>query len=740
MENRRIFREEMICGICSELLKEPKMLICAHSFCKDCLDSTMHNCKSPSTGLQYEMEFEDEIEECNSKNKIECPVCLQITVLDAFEGTDNLDSNDRIQDKIATLKPEEKQEMKENIQNRQRIVASITMDKVFNICERHKMQQKFHCIDCNAGACVKCIGEIHDFHQYSEIPILIADSILQLQSLVQPAGQCASYAEASLQKLSQDYESINSNRKMCKDAITEVCNEVRAAIDEREKKLIDNIDNYIDKKLSEVMQQKKNLTEVQDQLYQSIQEVQELLACTIPPDISLLTEKQRLIDDTDVQKQNILDIKELAFKSMFSSTYVGFQDDSTKILQQEIDKLISLREFYPDKDSGYYLSRAIPVESEESLYMITNPRHLSSTLSSSSIQSSNTSIDNEDLVKAECEPEFKRKNLKRSKSTPSEETKWAWLTKKGNSFSTMGRVIPPSIPIRFESLLSPTPIIEPEKMIEKLAATKGENVYPCGICIGENNSFIISDINNHCLRIIASNGKFIGAIGKEGKGAGQFEEPSAVAVNQNGQIFVSQKENARVQKLTSGGKYLQKFGHKLLRGNSLGEPWGIAVAPDEKVYVTDWDKNCIHAFHSNGRYDYSIGGDSSILGESLKFPAGVTINASGNLVVADRGNHCVWVLETNGNILLRIGSKGHGSGELYFPYGVAVHQDGTIVVSESGNNRISLFSPSGIFLKHFGQRGSEPGMFLYPRHVCITPAGQLVVADELNRRLQLFKF
>ena len=126
-------------------------------------------------------------------------------------------------------------------------------------------------------------------------------------------------------------------------------------------------------------------------------------------------------------------------------------------------------------------------------------------------------------------------------------------------------------------------------------------------------------------------------------------------------------------------------------------------------------------------------------GESLKLPAGIAVDANSNLVVADRGSHCLWVVKADGSIHMRIGTKGHGPGELLLPYGVAIHQNGSIIVSESGNHRISIFSACGKFLQHFGQKGTEPGMFHYPRHVCVTSNGEIVVADEQNQRLQQFK-
>lgn len=751
MALRKNVHEEMICGICSDLLKEPKMLVCAHSFCKECLVGLQEaSCKSPSTGLQYDMENCDASEYCDeeskrSSNKIECPYCLQTTMFPDEHSVNSLDTHDQLEEAIASLSSEQERMIREKFGHRQKMITNLVAGNgefCPEMCKLHELQHQYFCTDCNITACVECVNSLHALHQYSKITALLVESFSQLQCLVQPSCAYVSRADASLRKLTQDTESIESNRNMCKEAVFEVFQKIRTAVNEREKMLLSSVDNYIDHKLSQVVHQKKNLVEVQDQLYQSIQEIQEILDGTLS-DIMLLMDKQRLIEDIDVQEQSILDIENLVSKSMFSSTYIGFSDDDTKVAKKHIDVLVTLCELYPDADTGYYSSRPIPVQNEHAdtqEIVKRTDNFCNGKLNRSSTCTKILEEDESTETVSWTQPVSHNGAalIKRSQSTPSIHTREKWLMKKRKHTASVTTA--PSIPIRFDSLLTPTPIVTPEKIFNKLTTSKTETVYPCGICIGENNSFIISDVRNHCLRIIASNGKFIGAIGKEGKGSGQFEDPSAIAANEKAQIFACQRENPRIQKLTSGGKYIQKFGHKSLRGSTLGEPWGIAIGPDHKLYITDWDKSCIHIFCSNGRYDCTIGNDDSILGESLKFPAGIAVDASSNLIVADRGNHCVWVLKTDGTILMCIGTKGHGPGELFLPHGVAIHPNGAIIVSESGNNRISIFSPDGKFLKHFGQRGNEPGMFAYPRHVCVTPSGDIVVADEQNQRLQLFKF
>ena len=202
--------------------------------------------------------------------------------------------------------------------------------------------------------------------------------------------------------------------------------------------------------------------------------------------------------------------------------------------------------FYPVADSGYYSSRPLSDGNEE--------RRTSEELDSSvNLTCTSAEIVEDDETKdvflepLKCRPQFtRRSHIKRSQSSPSASAKETWLRK--NRTTSVSKENAPSVPIRFESLLTPTPLLTPMKTFSKLCASKTGTVYPCGICLGENGSFIISDAKNHCLRIIASNGKFIGAIGKEGKGSGEFEDPCAVITNEKAQIFVCQREKSTYSK------------------------------------------------------------------------------------------------------------------------------------------------------------------------------------------------
>lgn len=721
---------ELICTLCGDFLQDPKMLLCAHSFCAKCLSSFLP--KTVESESHHEM-------------KIECPNCFQTTRL---QGFDDLSSPSKLSEMIELLSDHEKECTRSALQKRKSELAKVENDSSLlatSNCPEHGQLIDYYCDDCQKIVCGTCVLEEHSKHSCDKSVKFLVGDIAHLESLIQPAFQFTSRAEEAVNQLTQDYEAIEANRGICAETVREVFNQVRSVIDQREQAILSTIDKYIETKLSHVERQSQNLSEKKERILKATATTESLVDELYT--VQILAEKEALTDELDQQEQGVLDIEEELFESKFSSTYIGFKNDSIAKIKKEISSLISLCEFYPDSDSGYYLSRPVQVgeddpyikttEAQKKAEILRQRRPLSYSKSFQEVRMKVPVVDSIKEMSEGSEDEEEKPSchsLSRRHSTPAE------INRSPTPEFVFSLPLPP-VPIRFDSLLAPTPILEPTKIFNKLSRTKTEVVHPCGICIGENNSIVFSDVKNHCLRIVASNGKFIDTIGKEGKGSCEFEEPCALAVDKNMHLLVVQRENPRLQKLTSSGKYLSKFGQKSLRGFSLGEPWGVAIGPDKKILVTDWDRNCIHIFNGNGKYDKTLDDENmEMLGDSLRLPAGIAVESEGSVLVADRGNHCIWRLQQNGSVLLKIGTKGHGPGELYLPYGVATFKDGSIAVSESGNNRISIFSPSGSFLKHFGRRGVEPGMFNHPRHMCVTNQNELIVADELNQRLQLFKF
>ena len=756
--------EELICAVCSDFFRQPKLLSCAHVFCLMCLrGGCVENCAPRSqdeccvrvNGHGGEDARRSECSNGTDTEGIECPSCRGITQLSA-EGVEGLPEPTRFELLLESMSEEEKQRTRDEVHRRLDKSRMVPLQH----CEVHDRAREFFCDQCRVFLCLDCLTERHRDHVYRSAASVLPDRLSALRGQLQPAYAFVEKAEGMVEQLSRDQEAILANQKRCKESVQEVFARMHSALEAREKLIQLTIDKYATGKVNAVTEHHHKLTKGKEKVSCCIESVSRLLERA--GDLSILQEDQALLEELETQEQLILEVDEEASRAMHSSSYVGFKEDHIPGILKEATKALTLCEFYPESDSGYYASRKIAVEDEQTeegeddTYDVLRPGGVDLRYSRSMHHTKRpvvvarrkqemgegvqvTIIPEHDLSESPTPTDSPSSN---HRSSLSEETSSCCIDDGLHLIRpTQTYGVSPKTPLRFSSLLSPLPILEPLKVFDKLAGSRKESVHPCGICIIANDSIVVSDVKNHCLRMIASNGKFIDVIGGEGKGSGLFEEPCGMCLDNRGNILVTQRQNPRIQRFTPSGKFVGKFGQKTLLGSNLSEPWSVCVASSGEIYVSDWDKSCIHIFQDGGRYLCTLG--SKIKGgvgvkESLLFPGGIAYDSHGRILVTDRGNHCVWLFQSDGSIVSRFGSKGHAPGDLYYPYGIAVTPEGRIVVSESGNHRISMFSPSRQFLHCFGRQGGQPGFFDHPRNIAFTSVGDLVVVDESNERLQVF--
>ena len=766
-------REELVCTICWDILRQPRVLSCAHAFCRGCLQEHLEGePESPKkrgrVGSRWggRAEFSRPSSRPTSAEnggvaeeaqpgcrEIECPSCCGLTQVPE-EGVQDLPKPTSL-DLVDEWTNEELQHARRELHRRLEASRDVSPQQ----CQVHSNEPRgYFCNQCNEAVCTHCVTERHRDHDCEGAAEVHQTRVSSLRGALQPAFAFVEKAETVVEQLDRDEKLILTNQERCKENVQEVFARMRRVLEEREKAVLLTVDKYTTGKVSAVADHRHKLTKGKEKVLCCIESVSRLLERA--GDMSVLQEDLALLDELDTQEQLILEVDGEAATAMHSSSYVGFKEDHVPIVLEEATRAVTLCDFYPESDSGYYASRKIAIDDgeveEDDAYDILRygggdgvnlrySRSMHHPKRPEVVRHQGGKGASGGRVTVRVTPEY---DLSES-STPTDSP----CSSRHSSISSgnFDHLSPrhaltngsssPHTPHRFSSLLSPLPILEPVKVFDRLGRSRKESVHPCGLCIVSNDSMIISDIKNHCLRIVASSGKFIDCIGSEGKGSGCFEEPCGMCLDNKGDILVTQRQNPRVQKFTQSGKFVSKFGQKTLRGSNLFEPWSICCASSSEIYVADWDKSCVHIFNDNGRYLCMLGSKKKGVGikGSLLFPGGIACDSHGRILVTDRGNHCVWVVQSDGSIVCRIGNKGHAPGDLYYPYGVAVTPDGRVVVSESGNHRISVFSLTGQFQHCFGRQGGQPGFFDHPRHIAFNSVGELVVVDESNERLQVFK-
>ena len=76
------------------------------------------------------------------------------------------------------------------------------------------------------------------------------------------------------------------------------------------------------------------------------------------------------------------------------------------------------------------------------------------------------------------------------------------------------------------------------------------------VSMDRDNNIIVSDYEEHCIKIFTPNGFVICEFGEKGAGIGQFFHPAGTCTDQYGNILVADSANNRVQMFSAHGEFL----------------------------------------------------------------------------------------------------------------------------------------------------------------------------------------
>ena len=96
-------REELICAVCLDFLRDPKVLQCAHSFCCHCLREMVQGSKRtrrPTTPAPSQ--------QARRSLDLECPSCRHVTVLEHGRVDLDLPTNVNLKRLVEIVSDEEK--------------------------------------------------------------------------------------------------------------------------------------------------------------------------------------------------------------------------------------------------------------------------------------------------------------------------------------------------------------------------------------------------------------------------------------------------------------------------------------------------------------------------------------------------------------------------------------------------------------------------------------------------------
>ncbi|XP_064433114.1 tripartite motif-containing protein 3 isoform X1 [Mirounga angustirostris] len=260
---------------------------------------------------------------------------------------------------------------------------------------------------------------------------------------------------------------------------------------------------------------------------------------------------------------------------------------------------------------------------------------------------------------------------------------------------------------------------------------KGEFTNLQGVSAACSGRIVVADSNNQCIQVFSNEGQFKFRFGVRGRSPGQLQRPTGVAVDTNGDIIVADYDNRWVSIFSPEGKFKTKIGAGRLMG-----PKGVAVDRNGHIIVVDNKSCCVFTFQPNGKLVGRFGGRGAT-DRHFAGPHFVAVNNKNEIVVTDFHNHSVKVYSADGEFLFKFGSHGEGNGQFNAPTGVAVDSNGNIIVADWGNSRIQVFDSSGSFLSYINT-SAEP---LYgPQGLALTSDGHVVVADAGNHCFKAYRY
>lgn len=265
-------------------------------------------------------------------------------------------------------------------------------------------------------------------------------------------------------------------------------------------------------------------------------------------------------------------------------------------------------------------------------------------------------------------------------------------------------------------------------------AANGQFDDPKGIAVAPNGDVYVADDRNDRIQFFDAAGVFLGQF-EIGGGSGR---PLDVEVAANRDVFVTNRASgSKIERFSAGGEFLGSIGSE---GNGDGQfvnLFCLALAANGDVYSGDTAFSRIQQFGPAGNFIRKWGVAGAADSEFAGLEA-LAASPSGDVYAVDSGNFRVQRFSATGDFLGKWGGQGSGDGQFEEPSGITVAPNGDVFVADAVLNRVQIFDRSGKFLGQFGTPGADDGQFSEPAGVALGPNQTVYVVDGGNNRIQQF--
>ncbi|XP_035665467.1 E3 ubiquitin-protein ligase TRIM71-like [Branchiostoma floridae] len=205
---------------------------------------------------------------------------------------------------------------------------------------------------------------------------------------------------------------------------------------------------------------------------------------------------------------------------------------------------------------------------------------------------------------------------------------------------------------------------------------KVELEFKPGCVVALTNGDLLVTGDGHKIHVLDKQGRAARVIQVTGV-AENDKTTQGISVDGLGRIIVT--FGYQVFVLSPSGDVILKFGDKGQGPQLLSSYLRLTVNSSNKIIVSDNDNHNLKIFDSAGRHLFTCGSHGSGPGQ-LTYPCCVITDSEDNIIMADCGNHRVSLFSQDGTFIRHVLTREeHG---LNYPLGLTLTQDGHLVVSD----------------------------------------------------------
>ncbi len=415
---------------------------------------------------------------------------------------------------VEILSAEEKQEIARRVVSRPVPIPRTTSMKPHPLvpsCDQHSDKQlEYYCTQCKALICSQCMLETHRFHRD---PISVKDALKDkfeaLKAILPQATSLLKKAETVAKNLEADKDALWRNVETDVSTAQEYFKKIRSFLDEREMEVCKNIEARATKYQSRLEKQRKLVHGSLNEMQKSTATVQQIVDKR-PEDLNIINEERLLTQKLNTQMQHLTLLIEKA---------------------KEKPRLAYQTPFAPNPEFEAQC-KIVGLRSESGATSLT-ARH--TFVGSITPQNTKKHIGKEvNLVKSmDGSPDL---GIARHRGSGGAITDFNIIRE-----------------IDGVTILTPSAIVTSSSIVGPTHSTPN-NAHPYGVCIGSENTLVVTDTKNHMFSILTPTGKFLTSNQMEGSKDGQLLEPVAVSCDKDKITVVDRGQPPRVQVFSDKGE------------------------------------------------------------------------------------------------------------------------------------------------------------------------------------------